>query len=110
MGSRFSDRGGCTVPNDTFVGDDLEPSVWLKRMVIGFDKLVGLLWIPMTGNVLLSFNNLRAVGSLRQTASSLKKGMRELRNLVSSVNYDGHSGRSTRGSVNSIGMGSDRCP
>ena len=40
----------------------------------------------MRGNVLLSFNNLRAVGSLRQTASSLKKGMRELRNLVSSVN------------------------
>ena len=64
----------------------------------------------MRGNVLLSFNNLRAVGSLRQTTSSLNKGMRELRNLVSSVNYDGHSGRSTRGSVNSIGMGSDHCP
>ena len=110
MGSRFSDRGGCTVPNDTFVRNDLEPLVWLKRMVIGFDKFVGLLWIPMRGNVLLSFNNLRAVGSLRQTASSLKKGTRELRNLVSSVNYDGHSGRSTRGSVKSIGMDLDCCP
>ena len=64
----------------------------------------------MRGNVLLSFNNLRAVGSLRQTASSLKKDMRELWNLVSSVNYEGHSGGSTRGSVNSIGMGSDHCP
>lgn len=42
MGSRFSDRGGCTVPDDTFVGDDLEPSVWVKRMVIGFGKFVGL--------------------------------------------------------------------
>lgn len=41
LGSRFSDRGGCTVPDDTFVGDDLEPSVWVKRMVIGFGKFVG---------------------------------------------------------------------
>ena len=64
----------------------------------------------MRGNVLLSFNNLRVVGSLRQTASSLKKGTRELGNLVSSVNYDGHSGRSTKGSVKSIGMDSDCCP
>ena len=49
-------------------------------------------------------------GSLRYTTSSAKKGMREFKNLVSAINYDGQSGHQTRGDVNSIGVGSNRCP
>ena len=53
---------------------------------------------------------LSTAGSLCHTVSSTKKGMRELRNSVSTVNYARQSSRQTRGNVYSIGMGSDRCP
>ena len=36
-----------------------------------------------------------AVGSLRRTTSSSTKGMRELQNLISTVNYDGQVGKRT---------------
>lgn len=48
-------------------------------------------------------------GSLRRIFSSTKKGVRELKNLVSTVNYDGQSGQRTRGDVNSVKVGSDCC-
>ena len=42
----------------------------------------------------------------RRVSNSKQKGMRELRNLFSSINYDGHSGRSSRGSLKSSSLGS----
>ena len=43
-------------------------------------------------------------GSLCHTTSSSNKGMRELRNIVSTVNYDGQSGRQIRKVVNLSGL------
>ena len=51
-----------------------------------------------------------AVGSLRRTASSSTKGMRELRNLISTVNYNGQPGKRTRENVKFNRLGSDGCP
>ena len=51
-----------------------------------------------------------AVGSLRRTASSSTKGMRELRNFISTVNYNGQPGKRTRENVKFSGLGSDGCP
>ena len=50
------------------------------------------------------------VGSLRRNASSSKKGMKELRNLVSFVNYEGQFGQQTREIENFYGVGSISCP
>ena len=46
------------------------------------------------------------VDTIRRTSNSTHKGMRELRNLFSSINYDGHSRISTRGRLTSSGLGS----
>ena len=51
-----------------------------------------------------------AAGGLRHTASSSTKGMRELRNLISTVNYDGQAGKRNREIVKFNGLGSDGCP
>ena len=51
-----------------------------------------------------------AVGSLRRIASSSTKGTRELRNLISTINYDGQAGKRTREIVKFCGLGSDGCP
>ena len=51
-----------------------------------------------------------AEGSLCRTASSSTKGMRELQNLISTVNYDGQAGKRTREIVKFGGLGSDSCP
>ena len=51
-----------------------------------------------------------AVGSLRRIASSSTKGMRELRNLISTINYDGQASKRTREIVKFCGLGSDGCP
>ena len=50
-----------------------------------------------------------AVGSLRRTASSSTKGMRELQNLISTVNYNGQPGKRTRENVKFNRLGSDSC-
>ena len=51
-----------------------------------------------------------AAGGLRCTASSSTKGIRELRNLISTVNYDGQAGKRTREIVKFSGLGFDSCP
>ena len=51
-----------------------------------------------------------AAGSQCRTASSSKKGMRELRNLVSTINYDGQSSRRPKGIMKFSGLGSIGCP
>ena len=43
-----------------------------------------------------------------RTGNNSTKGMRELRSLVSSINYDRKAGRNSRGSLKSIGLGSDQ--
>ena len=50
-----------------------------------------------------------AVGSLRRTTSSSTKGMRELWNLISTINYDGQAGKRTRENVKFNRLGSDSC-
>ena len=105
------------VVDDFLVEDFLEPSVWVKRMVKGFGKFVGFPIDSCERQCIAFLQKLEEVwkkqataGSLRYTTSSAKKGMREFKNLVSAVNYDGQSGHRTRGDVNSIGVGSNRCP
>ena len=51
-----------------------------------------------------------AAGSLRRIASSSTKGMRELQDLISTVNYDGQAGKQTREIVKFSELGSDGCP
>ena len=82
-----------------FMEDDLEPSVWVNRMIKGFGKSMGFPVDSCEKECIAFFQNLEKVwekqataDSFRRTASSTKKGTRELRNLVSSVKYDGHSG------------------
>ena len=51
-----------------------------------------------------------AVVNSSRTGNNSKKGMRELRSLVSSINYDRKAGRNSRGSLKSIGLGLDQYP
>ena len=46
------------------------------------------------------------VATTRRASNSTQEGMRELRHLFSTINYDGHSGRSSRGNLKSSGLGS----
>ena len=118
--AQWDPNGGLdliTEEADSFTGYDLEPSVWVRRMIKSFDKFVGFSIDPSERQCISFFKQLEkvwerqaAAGSLCRTFSLPKKGIRELRNLVSTINYDEQSGRRTRGNVNSIGMGSDRCP
>ena len=96
--------------DDFCVEDVLEPSVWVKRMVKGFGKFVGFPIDSCEKQCIAFFQKLEEVwekqaaagSSLRHTNSSTKKGMRrELKILVSIVNYDGQSGCRTRGNLNS---------
>ena len=76
----------------------------------------GFLLLAVRISALPSFKNL-SVWEKQATAvsthgvgNSNKKGLQELRNLVSTINYDGHSARNTRGSVKSSGLGTAVCP
>ena len=51
-----------------------------------------------------------AAVSTHGVGNSNKKGLWKLRNLVSTINYDGHSVSNTRGSVKSSGLGAAVCP
>lgn len=51
-----------------------------------------------------------AAVSTHGVGNSNKKGLRKLRNLVSTINYDVHSVSNTRGSVKSSGLGAAVCP
>ena len=87
-------------PDDISMGDELEPLVWVSKMIKGFVKFVGFPFDSCERQCVDFFQQLEkvwekqaAVGSLRCIASSSKECMRELRNLVSTINYDGQSGR-----------------
>ena len=73
-------------------------------MIKSFDKFVGFFIDTSERQCISFFKQLEKVwerqattGSLCRTFSSNKKGIRELRNLVSTVNYDEQSGRQTKG-------------
>ena len=104
-------------PVDIAVEDDLEPSAWVSKKVKGFGKWVGFLIDSCERQCVEFFQRLKKVwekqavaGSLRRTASSCTKGMRELRILISTVNYDGQAGKQTREIMKFSGLGSDGCP
>ena len=104
-------------PVDISVENDLEPSAWVSKKVKGFGKWVGFPIDSCERQCVEFFQRLEkewekqaAAGSLRRTASSSTKGMRELRNLISIINYDGQAGKRTREIVKFSGLGSDSCP
>ena len=99
------------------VEDELEPSAWVSKKIKGFGKWVGFPIDSCEKQCVEFFQRLEKVwekqtaeGSLRRTTSSSTKGMRELRNLISTVNYDGQAGKRTREIVKFGGLGSDGCP
>ena len=86
----------------------------MSKKVKGFGKWVGFPIDSYERRCVEFFQRLEkvwekqaAVGSLRRTASSSTKGMRELRNLISTVNYDGQVGKRTKEIVKFSGLGSD---
>ena len=104
-------------PVDISVEDDLEPSAWVSKKVKGFGKWVGFPIDSCERQCVEFFQRLEKVwekqaeaGSLRRTTSSSTKGMRELRNLISTVNYDGQAGKRNREIVKFSGLSSNGCP
>ena len=104
-------------PDDISMGDDLEPLVWVSKMIKGFVKFVGFPFDSCERQCVDFFQQLEKVwekqagaSSLRRTDSSSTKGMRELWNLISTINYDGQAGKRTREIVKFSGLGSDSCP
>ena len=102
--------------DDFLVGEDLEPSVWVKRKIKGFSKFVGFPIDSCEQQCIALFQKVEKVwekqataGCLRCNASSTKKRMRELRNLVSFVNYEGQFGRQTKEIENFSWVGSISC-
>ena len=99
------------------VEDELEPSAWVSKKIKSFGKWVGFPIDSYERQCVEFFQRLEKVwekqaaeGSLRRIASSSTKGMRELRNLISTVNYDGQASKQTREIVKFGGLGSDGCP
>ena len=83
------------------------------RLIIHLMSL--LLWdsllLDMRVSILLSFNNSRGFRKsqlngviFHRASNSSQKWVRELRNLISTINYDGPFSRSTRGSLKSFGI------
>jgi len=104
-------------PVDISVEDDLKPSAWVSKKVKGFGEWVGFPIDSSERQCVEFFQRLEkvwekqaAAGSLCRTASSSTKGMRELRNLISTVNYDGQAGKRNREIVKFSGLGFDGCP
>jgi hypothetical protein len=71
-------------------------SAWVEQKYKVFSKLVGMALLGFEGECISLLRRIdaerkkmRAMSGPRCTTSSVKKGKRELRNLVSSVNYEG---------------------
>ena len=82
------------------LGSRLDVSSWVKHRIPGFSKVVGLSmnrherlcidYLQMLEREMEVVNERRKHAAVNQkAASSTSKGKRELRNLISSVNYDG---------------------
>jgi hypothetical protein len=76
--------------------DTVELSHWVKRHYKGFCRLVGFPIDSHEQQCLALLQRIeanrfqhRGPSKLKQKVGSARKGVRELRNLVSSINYDG---------------------
>ena len=85
---------------DTGLGSRLDVSSWVKHRISGFSKVVGLsvnhyerLCIDylqrLEREMEVVIERRKKAAANQKAASSTSKGKRELRNLISSVNYDG---------------------
>nr|POF09046.1 hypothetical protein CFP56_38627 [Quercus suber] len=95
------------------VEEVMEPSEWVSRKIRDFSTYVGFPIDCCERQCIDFFQKLERVWEQQATAvttrrvsNSNKKGLRELRNLFSSINYDVQSGRSSRGSLKSSSLGS----
>ena len=83
----------------SFLEDELEPSEWVSTMIKGFGSFVGFPIACCERQCIDFFKKLEkvwekqatVVNTLRAGISS-QKGMRESKNLISTVNYEGQSG------------------
>ena len=83
----------------SFLEDELEPSEWVSMMIKGFGSFVGFPIACCDRQCIDFFKKLEkvwekqatVVNTLRAGISS-QKGMRESKNLISTVNYEGQSG------------------
>jgi hypothetical protein len=90
----------CCPVNKTRGKSGAQSSEWVLQFVMIFSHLVGLSCDGYEGKLSALFEEIIASNSEKILGSSpraSKKGMRELNNLFSSVNYDAHSGGTSRG-------------
>ena len=94
----------------TRVDEKGDQSLWVSTLLSSFCKLVGFPIVRHEAQCVALFRLLEQdclevanEGSARRPIKSGQKGIRELRGLVSTVNYDGSSSR-FRGSSNSLGV------
>lgn len=82
------------------IGGTLDVSNWVKNRIPGFSKVIGLsmnrheklciAYLQRLEREMAVINQQRKKAAANQkVASSMGKGKRELRNLISTVNYDG---------------------
>jgi hypothetical protein len=77
-----------------------QSSAWVLQLVKVFSQLVGLSCDGYEGKLSALFEDIVASNSEKASGSRSrvgKKGTRELNNLFSSINYDAHSGSTSRG-------------
>ena len=109
------DPNGATKDCETdgsFLEDELEPSEWVSTMIKGFGSFVGFPIACCERQCIDFFKKLEKVWekqativNTRRVGISSQKGMRELKILISTVNYEGQSGRNTRGRLKASGVG-----
>jgi hypothetical protein len=90
----------CCPVNKTRGKSGAQSSEWVLKFAMIFSHLVGVSCDGFEGKLSALFEEIIASNSEKMFGSSpraRKKGMRELNNLFSSVNYDAHSGGSSRG-------------
>jgi hypothetical protein len=90
----------CCPVNKTRRKSGAQSSEWVLKFAMIFSHLVGVSCDGYEGKLSALFEEIIANNSEKTFGSSSrasKKGMRELNNLFSSVNYDAHSGGTSRG-------------
>lgn len=90
----------CCPVNKTRGKSGAQSSEWVLKFVMIFSHLVGVSCDGYEGKLSALFEEIIESNSEKIFGSSpraSKKGMRELNNLFSSVNYDAHSGGTSRG-------------
>ena len=95
-----------------FSKDELEPSEWVSTMIKGFATFVEFPFACRERQCIDFFKKLEKVWekkatvvNTRRAGISSQKGMRELKNLVSTINYERQFGRSSRGTLKASRLG-----